>query len=127
MHIYVMMEPIYPFINVFLYVMHESQATLALCTQFPHLQCEDNNSTYCIVLCKYLGFPGGAVKEFTSSAGDSRDMGLIPRSGIISWRKKWEPTLIVPGKLHRPKNLEDYSPGSHKDLDMTDHTHTWQV
>ena len=67
------------------------------------------------------------MKEFTSNAGDSRDMGLIPRSGIISWRKKWEPTLIVPGKLHRPKNLEGYSPGSQKDLDMTDYTHMWQV
>ena len=33
LHIYVMIEPIYPLINVFLYVMHESQAMLALCTQ----------------------------------------------------------------------------------------------
>lgn len=33
LHIYVMMEPVYPLINVFLYVMHESQAMLAPCTQ----------------------------------------------------------------------------------------------
>ena len=37
LYIYVMMEPMYPLINVFLYVMHESQAMLALCSQFPHL------------------------------------------------------------------------------------------
>lgn len=34
LHIYVMMEPIYPLINVFLYVMHESQAVLALYFSF---------------------------------------------------------------------------------------------
>ena len=36
-------------------------------------------------------------------------------------RRNWQPTpIFLPGKLHRQRNLEGYSPWSHKLLDMTE-------
>ena len=46
-----------------------------------------------------VGFPGGSVgKESTCNAGD---LGLIPGSGKITWRKKWQPaSVFLLGKSH---------------------------
>ena len=34
-----------------------------------------------------------------------------PRVGKISWRRKWQPTLIfLPGKSHEQRRLAGYSP-----------------
>ena len=56
-----------------------------------------------------------------------RDLGSIPR-WKISWRRKWLSTQVVlPGKSHRQKSLEGYSPVGHKESDTTEwrSTHTF--
>ena len=64
------------------------------------------------------GFPGGsAVKKLPANAGD---VGLDPRVGKITWRRKWQPTpVLLPGKSHGQRNLVGYSPWAHKGLDTT--------
>ena len=56
----------------------------------------------------FMGFPGGsAVKNLPAHAGD---VGLIPGSGKIPWRKKWQPTpVFLPGKFHGQRSLTGYS------------------
>ena len=40
----------------------------------------------------------------------------------ILWRRKWQPPpVFLPGKSHRQRNLEGYSPWSHKESDTTEH------
>ena len=53
-----------------------------------------------------MGFPGGAVvKNPPASAGDARDMGLIPGRGS----RKWQPTpVFLPGKSHGQRSLVGY-------------------
>ena len=46
-------------------------------------------------------------KESACSAGD---LGFIPWSGKIRWRKKWQPTPVLPEKLHGQRNLVGSSP-----------------
>ena len=65
-------------------------------------------------------FPGGSDgKAFDYSA---EDPGSIP--GTISWRRKWQPTLVfLPGKSHGRKGLVDYNPWGCKQLDRTEWLH----
>ena len=43
----------------------------------------------------------------------------------IPWRRKWQPTpVLLPGESHDQRSLVGYSPCGHKELDMTEHTHT---
>ena len=71
------------------------------------------------------------VKNPPANAGDVRGFDLWV--GKISWRKKWYPTpAFLPGKFYGQRNLVDYSPWGHKELDGTEgayacantHTHT---
>ena len=75
-----------------------------------------------IVKMMYLvGFPGGSVvKNPPVNAGD---MGLIPGSEKIPWRRKWQPTpVFLPGKSHEePGGLK--SIGS-EESDKIEHTLT---
>ena len=42
----------------------------------------------------------------------------------IPWRRKWQPTLkFLPGKFHRQRSLEGYSPWGCKESDMTEYAH----
>ena len=42
--------------------------------------------------------------------------------GKIPWRRKWQPSpLFLPGESHGQRSLVDYSPGGHKQSDMTEH------
>ena len=46
--------------------------------------------------------------------------GFYPWVRKIPWRRKWQPTRVfLPGKFHGQRNLADYSPWGHKELDMT--------
>ena len=36
------------------------------------------------------------------------------------WRRKWQSTPVLPGKVHGQRGLEGRSPLSHKELDMTE-------
>ena len=51
---------------------------------------------------------GSDNKESACNAGD---MGSIPGSGKIPWRKKWQPTpVFLTGKCHGQRSLMGYSP-----------------
>ena len=80
----------------------------------------------------HVCFRGGAVvKNPPASAGEVRDMGLIPGSKKIPWRRAWQPTpVFLPGESHGHRNQLGYSPGGCKELDTTGaatHTrvHAW--
>ena len=41
--------------------------------------------------------------------------------GKIPWRREWQPTpVFLPGESHGQRNLVDYSPRGHKELDKTE-------
>ena len=40
------------------------------------------------------------------------------------WRRKWQPTLVLPGESHGQRSLAGYSPRGRKELDMTGATNT---
>ena len=66
------------------------------------------------------------VKNPPANEGDARDAGLI--SG---WKDSWgrQPTpVLLPGKSHGRRSLVGYSPGSCKELDLTERldTHVFQ-
>ena len=44
--------------------------------------------------------------------------------GKIPWRSARQPTSVfLPGKFHEWRNLVDYCPWDHKELDMTEQLH----
>ena len=64
------------------------------------------------------------VKNLPDSAGDTGDMGLIPRSGRFPWRRKWQPTpVFLPGDSHGWRSLVGYSPGGRKESDTNEQLH----
>ena len=66
------------------------------------------------------GIPGGSVgKETACNAGVP---GLIPGSGNIPWRKKWQPTpLFLLRKSHGQRSMVGcYSPWDRKESDTTE-------
>ena len=54
--------------------------------------------------------PGNSViKNLPVNVGD---LGLIPGSGKIPWRRKWQPTpVFLPGEFHGQRSLTGYSHG----------------
>ena len=59
------------------------------------------------------GFPGGASGKRTRLPVqvDVRDVALIPGSGRVPWRRKWQPTPdFSPEKSHGLRNLVGYGP-----------------
>ena len=68
-------------------------------------------------LLRLLGFPSSSViKNLPASAGD---IGSIPRSGKISWRRKWQPTpVFLPGEFRGQRSLGSCSPWGHKESDI---------
>ena len=60
------------------------------------------------------------VKNLPDSAGDTGDVGLIPRSGRFPGRGKWQPTpVFLRGKSHGQRSLVGYSPGGRRESDTT--------
>ena len=60
------------------------------------------------------------VKNPPANAGDIRDLGLIPGSGI---RRAWQPTPVsLPGESHGHRSQEGYSLWGHTESDMTEAT-----
>ena len=77
--------------------------------------------TYCIA----QGFPGSSVvKNLPDNAVVERDKGSETWVGKIPWSRKWQHAPVMPGKFHGQRSLVDYSPWGHKELDMTERTHT---
>ena len=62
------------------------------------------------------GFPDGSVvKNLPANAGDTGHTGLIPRTGKIPCRRKWQPTPVhLPEKSHEQRGQVGYSPWCHK-------------
>ena len=101
---------------------------------------EEDNALKCYLswpTTSLQGFPGGAVgiqvalkldlfgsaKNLSANAGDTEDTGLIP------WRKAWQPTSVfLPGKFHGQRGLNAYGTWGHKEWDTIEpwarvHTH----
>ena len=68
--------------------------------------------------------PGASVvKNPPPTAGDAKDVYLIPGWEKIPWSRKWQPTaILLPVKFHGQRILVDYSSWSCKELDTTEHT-----
>ena len=48
------------------------------------------------------------VKNLPANAGD---VGSIPRSGKVPWRRAWQPTWVfLPGESHGQRRLVGYNP-----------------
>ena len=60
------------------------------------------------------------VKNLPANSGDMRDMGLIPGSGGSSEGDHGNSPVSLPGKSHRQRSLEAYSPRGRKESDMTE-------
>ena len=72
------------------------------------------------------GFPSGSVvKNPPASAGDTGDVGLIPRSGRLPWRRKWQPLQC--SCLENPMEPGRVQSEGCKESDMTEYTciHTY--
>ena len=67
-------------------------------------------------------FPGGTVVKTRPSL--CRGLGFNPWVGKISWRRKWQPTLVfLHGKSHGWRSLVGYSPWGCKESDTTEQFH----
>ena len=65
------------------------------------------------------GFPGGS--DGKESACNEGDLGLIPGSEKIIWRREWLHTPgFLPGEFHGQKSLVGYSPWSCKEWNVTE-------
>ena len=65
-------------------------------------------STYYVAPTRGVSLVSLVVKNPSASAGDVRDSGSIPESGI-PWRKAWEPTLVLPGESYGQRIPVDYT------------------
>jgi len=50
---------------------------------------------------------------------EMQEIGFDPWFGMIPWRKKWQPTPVLPGKFHGQRSLVGYSPWGCKKSDTT--------
>ena len=63
------------------------------------------------------------VKNPPANAGDIREMGSIPRSGKLPWRRAQQPTpVFLPGESQGQRSLVGYSLQGRKESDMTEAT-----
>ena len=61
------------------------------------------------------------VKCLAYNAGD---LGSIPGSREILWRRKWPPTpVLLPGESHGQRSMVGYSPRGRKESDTTEQLH----
>ena len=68
---------------------------------------------------------GSLVKNPPANAGDRRCR-FDPWVRKILWRRKWQPTPIsVPGESHGQRSLVGYCLWGRRELDTTEHTHTY--
>ena len=73
--------------------------------------------SFSIIVSK--GFPGGSAVKICLQC---RRRGFYPWVEKIPWRRKWQPPppIFLPGKSHGHRSLVGYSPGGHKESDMTE-------
>ena len=66
----------------------------------------DGGTSFMHLLCLQRGTPG-----------------FHPWVGKIPWRRKWQPTPVLPGKFHGLRSLVGYTPWGREELDMTERLH----
>ena len=63
------------------------------------------------------------VKNLPANVGDLTEVGSIPGSGNMPWKRALQPTpVFLPGEFHGQRSLVGYSPQGHKDSDTTEVT-----
>ena len=70
-----------------------------------------------------MGFPGGSlVKNLPANSGSARDVCLIPEheDPLEKEVATHSSILALPGKSHRQRSLEGYSPWNRQESDMTE-------
>ena len=60
----------------------------------------------------YIGF--SLVARWEIIHVQCRRHGFDPWVGNIPWRRKWQPTPVLPGESHGQRSLADYSPWGHR-------------
>ena len=75
----------------------------------------------------FRGFPGGASgKESVCQCRRHRRCRFNPWVRKIPWSRKWQLIpIFLPGKFHGQRSLVGYSLWGHKDMDITEHKHTF--
>ena len=64
------------------------------------------------------------LRQFLISYFICKYFSVYPWVGKISWRRKWQPTLVLlPGKFHGGRSLVGYSLWDSKELDVTERLH----
>ena len=65
------------------------------------------------------------VKNPLASAGDTRDVGLIPGLGRFAGRRKWQPPpVFLPGEFQGQRSMVGYSPWGLKESNTTEQLST---
>ena len=60
-------------------------------------------------------------REWGKAEGKVAEIFLCLIKGVNSWRRKWQPTLVLlPGESHGQRSLVGYSPRDPKESDMTE-------
>ena len=74
---------------------------------------------FTVIKCQFPVLPAGS--DGKESACNVGDLGLIPRSQKIPWRRAQQPTpVFLPGESHGQRSLVGYGPWGHKELDTTE-------
>ena len=64
------------------------------------------------------------VVQMVKNLLQCRRLGFDPWVGMIPWRRKWQPTLLLlPGKSHGRRSLVGYSLQGRKESDTTEQLH----
>ena len=67
-------------------------------------------------------------KEFACQCRRYKRCGFDSGAAKNPWSRKWQPTpVFLHGKFHGQRSLVGYSPWGHKELDMTEYTHTREI
>ena len=84
--------------------------SLSLSSTLPDVAGAESTKDKLGLPCNFsVDFPGGS--DGKASARNAGDLGSIPGSGKVPWRRKWQPTpVLLPGKFHGQKSLVEYSP-----------------
>ena len=65
------------------------------------------------------------AQNLPATAGDARDVGLIPEWERFPWRRKWQPApVFLLEKFHGQGSLVGYSPRGRKESDVTERLST---
>ena len=68
----------------------------------------------------FLSILNSLVKNLPAKCRRYKRLRFDPWVRKIPWRRKLQPTLVfLTGKSHGQRSLVGYSPGSHKESDMT--------